>query len=224
MQLINAVLFDMDGVVVDTAKFHHEAWKKLALELGIDFPDSLNDQIKGVSRMDALKIILDSGGLSLNENEMEKLAAEKNNWYLELLSNLSENDVLPGIHNYLMELKKNDIQIGLASASKNAKFVLDKIGLKSKFQVIIDGHNIKNSKPDPEVFLSCSTELKIDARNCLVIEDAKAGVEAAKRAGMMVIGIGDAEELSEADIVIESTRILSMQFVRDQFHKEPVAL
>ena len=141
----------------------------------------------------------------------------KNKWYLESLSELSEKSILPGIQNYLGELKKNGIKVGLASASKNAKPILKKIGLFDTFQVIADGTTTIKAKPDPEAFLTCASGLYSQPQNCLVIEDAKAGVQAAKRAGMMVIGVGEEKELFEADFVIRSTAILSSQFVSVRF-------
>lgn len=215
MNQFKAVIFDMDGVVVDTAIFHFEAWKRLTSTFGFELPDSVNNQLKGVSRIDALKIILEFGNLSVSTTELERLANLKNEWYLEFASGLTDKDILPGIRAFMEELKANNIPIGLASASKNAKPILEKIGLIDVFNSIVDGLDTARAKPDPEVFLKCAKNLQIDPSNCLVIEDAKAGVEAAINAGMKVIGIGTEQELGEANKVISSTSFLNMEFITE---------
>jgi len=201
---IEACIFDLDGVIVDTAKYHFMAWKRLADELNIDFTKQDNERLKGVSRLHSLDILLELGGLKLGglkfgEEVKHILAEKKNEWYLELINEMDESQVLPGTKQLLEELKSNNIKIALGSASKNAKTILEKVELLGHFDVIIDGNHVENAKPDPEVFILGATSLGVDPCKCIVFEDAKAGVEAGKRAKMKVVGIGDEGQLAEAD-------------------------
>lgn len=195
-------IFDLDGVIVDTAKFHYLAWKRLANELGFDFTEEDNEQLKGVSRMRSLDILLELGGLDKSENEKLELASKKNTWYLELINNLTPSDLLPGAENFLKEASKKAVKIALGSASKNAPFILHKLEVDNLFDASIDGTKISKAKPDPEVFLKGAEAIGLLPGNCLVFEDAQAGVEAAKNAGMKCIGIGSANVLKKADYVV----------------------
>ncbi|QOY35727.1 beta-phosphoglucomutase [Anaerobacillus isosaccharinicus] len=204
MTPIKACIFDLDGVIVDTAKFHYLAWRRLAQELGFDFTEEDNERLKGVSRMDSLNILLEIGGVELDNAKKEELAKNKNEWYVELISEMDEKEILPGTTEFLTLLKEAGVKISLGSASKNAKMILKKINLLHMFDCIIDGTNISKAKPDPEVFLLGANALKVDPSECVVFEDAVSGVEAAISAGMYVIGIGTKETLHRANDVVGS--------------------
>jgi beta-phosphoglucomutase len=197
-----AFIFDLDGVIVDTAKFHFLAWKRLAAELGFEFSEEHNEKLKGVSRMTSLEILLDVGGITKSMEEKEILARKKNEWYVEYINRLTPADILPGAFDLLMYLQREKILIGLGSASKNARNILQHIGLLSFFDSVVDGFKVSNAKPDPEVFLKASQELKTKPADCIVFEDAIAGVEAAHNAGMKCVGVGQPDILSEAEWVV----------------------
>ena len=195
-------LFDLDGVIVDTAKFHYVAWKKLANELGFDFTEEDNELLKGVSRMRSLDILLDIGKVELSDKEKIDWAQKKNEWYVELIGGLTKEDILPGADTFLKEAANVGIKIALGSASKNAEFILKKLEIDQLFDARIDGTHISKAKPDPEVFLKGCEALGLTPEDCLVFEDAQAGVEAARNGGMKCVGIGEPEVLNEADIVV----------------------
>jgi beta-phosphoglucomutase len=199
---IKACLFDLDGVIVDTAKYHFVAWRRLANHLGIDFSIAENEKLKGISRTDSLKLILDWGGIKITDNEILELATLKNTWYLELIEEMQEDEILPGVVDFLQSLKADHIKIGLGSASKNSETILKKINLLDEFDVIIDGTKVTQSKPSPEVFLKGAEALQVLPKNCLVFEDAISGVEAALNGGMRVVGIGESEILDKAHFVV----------------------
>ncbi|MEZ0537863.1 beta-phosphoglucomutase [Caldicellulosiruptoraceae bacterium PP1] len=198
-----AALFDLDGVIVDTAKYHYLAWKRLAKELGFDFTEKDNERLKGVSRMRSLEILLEVGGLSFSEEEKIKLAEKKNNWYVEYITKMDESEILPGAKECLIKLREKGVKISLCSASKNAQLILNNLRIKDLFDAIIDGTKTSKAKPDPEVFLLGAKELNILPEECVVFEDAEAGIQAAKSANMFAVGIGDEKILSKADIVIK---------------------
>jgi beta-phosphoglucomutase len=201
--MINAFLFDLDGVIVDTAVFHYKAWKRLANQLGFDIDEEFNETLKGISRMDSLDAILKHGGVNLSQSEKEKYAKIKNDWYLELVNQMTVNDILPGVENFLKESRELGIKIALGSASKNASLILEKTGILGLFDAIIDGNHVSKSKPDPEVFLKGAEALEVENDTCVVFEDAFAGVQAAKAAGMVAVGIGSVDVLNNADFVVK---------------------
>jgi len=201
---IKACLFDLDGVIVDTAKYHFVAWKRLANELGIDFTKKENEQLKGVSRKDSLELILKWGGVELPNEEKEALMKKKNDWYLEYILKMSSAEILPGITEFLDALQGKGIKIGLGSASKNATMILEQIDLIEYFEVIIDGNKVVNGKPHPEVFLKGAAGLGVLPAQCVVFEDAEKGIEAAKEGGMMAIGVGEEGSLIHAHHVIQN--------------------
>ena len=201
--LINAFLFDLDGVIVDTAVFHYKAWKRMANTLGFDIDEEFNETLKGISRMDSLNAILKHGNFEMSEDDKLKYAKIKNDWYLELVNQMTENEVLPGVKQFLEESRKNGIKIALGSASKNAGLILEKTGILSYFDALIDGNHVSKSKPDPEVFLKGAEALDCKPESCVVFEDAYAGVQAAKAANMLAVGIGNPNILTNADIVIK---------------------
>jgi len=200
---IQACIFDLDGVIVDTAKYHYRAWRKLANSLGFDFTETDNEQLKGVSRMESLDIILNIGKKTLDESKKQTLANQKNDWYLEYITMMTPNEILPGIVSFLDELKTQNMRIALGSASKNAVLTLEKVKLLDRFEIIIDGTKTTRSKPDPQVFLMGAADLGIAPKNCIVFEDATKGIEAAREAGMYAIGVG-ASNFTQAHAVIPS--------------------
>ncbi|CAH0995078.1 Beta-phosphoglucomutase [Emticicia aquatica] len=200
--MIKAFLFDLDGVIVETAIFHYQAWRQMANDLGFDISEEFNEGLKGISRMDSLNLILQHGNIELSEEQKLALAAKKNDNYLTLVSKMTPDDILPGVKEFFEQIKQTEIKIGLGSVSKNAKMILERVDLLDDFDAIIDGTKISKGKPDPEVFLNGATELGFSPSECIVFEDAVAGVEAGKNAGMKVIGIGQKDILNKADIVL----------------------
>lgn len=199
---IKACLFDLDGVIVDTARYHFIAWKEMADELGFDFSEKENELLKGVSRMRSLEILLELGKIYKTEAEKLQLAERKNQRYLEFVNQMTEAEILPGVTRFIDDLRSNGILIALGSASKNSPLILERIHLREKFDIIVDGNSVSNAKPDPEVFLKCAGLLKVEPKECLVFEDAQAGIDAALNGGMRVIGVGSSENLSYADHII----------------------
>jgi len=191
-------IFDLDGVIVDTAHFHYKAWKKTAKELGFDLTEELNEKLKGVSRIDSLKKILDWANVSISTEKFDKMTFEKNEDYLEYVNQMTRDDILPGVNGLLNKIKKEGHPIALGSASKNAKHILERVGLYDMFDAIVDGNNVSKAKPDPEVFLVASKLLNVSPEGCVVFEDSVAGIQAANAAQMTSIGIGDSSILHEA--------------------------
>ncbi len=202
MPSIQACLFDLDGVIVDTAQFHYIAWREMAQDLGFDLTREENERLKGISRMESLEIVLSIGGVQLSEDEKLRRAAAKNTRYLELCMQMTPDDALPGVRTFLDELKENGIPSGLGSASKNAQVILERIDMLRYFETIVDGNRITKGKPDPQVFLMGASDLQVAPEHCAVFEDAVAGIESAKAAGMLAVGVGEASILTQADIVI----------------------
>jgi beta-phosphoglucomutase len=195
-------IFDLDGVLVDTAKYHYLAWKRLANEYGFDFTEADNERLKGVSRMRSLEILLEIGGLNVDEATQEAMAAQKNAWYVEYISRLDESELLPGAADYVRYLRSRGVMTAIGSASKNTAMILERLGIADLFDVVIDGTRTRKAKPDPEVFALGAQSLGIAPQDCVVFEDALAGVQAAHRAGMGVVGIGKPDKLGEADAVV----------------------
>lgn len=200
--MIKGCIFDLDGVIVDTARYHFMAWNRLAKALGFEFTETDNERLKGVSRMTSLEILLEVGKLTVPEQKKHILAAQKNQWYLEYISTMTPADILPGVVEFLEFLRSAGIKTGLGTASKNAKIILTQIGLSEAFDSIVDGNRVIHAKPDPEVFLLAASELKLRPEECVVFEDAIAGVEAAHNGGMKCIGVGRPEILTKADKII----------------------
>ncbi|AQG79274.1 beta-phosphoglucomutase [Spirosoma montaniterrae] len=217
---IKAFLFDLDGVIVDTAIYHYQAWRRLANELGFDISEEFNERLKGVSRTDSLDIILAHGGLTLSEARKTELATQKNEWYLELVSRMTSDDILPGVPNFFSQVRKAGLQTALGSVSKNAPLILERIGMNNVFDAIIDGNKISKGKPDPEVFTKGAAELEVSPAECVVFEDAVAGVEAGKRGGMYVVGLGSPDVLTQADLVAPSLETLTVDEVLARFQGE----
>lgn len=214
-----AFIFDLDGVIVDTAKYHFLAWKKLADNLGFEFTLEHNELLKGVSRVRSLEILLEIGGISLPEDEKLKIMQEKNEHYLKYITQMGQEEILDGIQKVLFYLREQNIPFSLGSASKNARLILKQLELIDLFDAIVDGNDVSNAKPDPEVFLIAAKKLNVDPKNCIVIEDAIAGVEAANNAGMTSIGIGEKDILGKATIVLESTTELTIELIETILRK-----
>ena len=203
MQKIKACIFDLDGVIVDTATFHYKAWKRLANELGFDLTPEQNEQLKGISRMKSLDILLDIGNYKASKEKKQELADKKNKWYRAYIKEMKPEDILPGTLDLFDDLKKADIKIGVGSASKNARTILHQIKIEEYLDSIVDGNKVSKAKPDPEVFLKGVEELHEKPENCVVFEDAKSGIQAANSGGMLSVGVGSKDILYEADMVIE---------------------
>jgi beta-phosphoglucomutase len=213
--MIKACLFDMDGVIVDTAKFHFLAWQRLANSLSIEFTEVQNEELKGVSRVESLEKILAWGGIQLNNSKKLELMDLKNRWYLEYAEQVVPSEMLPGVLDFLNELKQKDIRIGLGSSSKNAVLILEKLGILEMFDTIIDGNKIHMSKPHPEVFQRGASELQLQPSEIVVFEDAQSGVEAAKSGGFYCIGIGESSVLSLADAVVVSMAGMTVEKMKE---------
>ncbi|NLG84057.1 MAG: beta-phosphoglucomutase [Firmicutes bacterium] len=200
---MKGALFDLDGGIVDTAKYHFLAWRRLAAEMGFDLTQAENERLKGVSRMRSLEIVLELAGLTVDEEEKMALAEKKNRWYQEYIARMDETEILPGAREYLVRLRQAGVKTALASASKNAMTILAKTRLLPFFDAVVDGHEVTRAKPDPEVFLRAAAKLGLFPGDCVVFEDAEAGIEAARRAGMKAVGIGHKETLGKADLVVK---------------------
>ncbi|HHD2751309.1 TPA: beta-phosphoglucomutase [Clostridium perfringens] len=200
---IKAVIFDLDGVIVSTDEYHYQAWKSISDEQNIYFDRGINNRLRGVSRAKSLEIVLEKANREYTQAEKEVLLEEKNNIYKDLLKNLSSSDILPGVNEVLDYLKSNNIKVAIGSSSKNTSLILQKIGLLNSFDAIVDGTMIKKSKPDPEVFIMAADKLNLLPKECIVVEDAKAGVEAALAGNMKVAAIGDAIRCNKANFNLE---------------------
>ncbi|WP_445381141.1 beta-phosphoglucomutase [Robiginitalea sp. IMCC43444] len=206
-------IFDLDGVIVDTAKYHYFAWKHLADELGIPFTEEDNENFKGVSRKRCLEILLEMGNKEVSPEQFDRWLAEKNEDYLQYISKMNASEILPDVPKVLNYLKSKNIPMALGSASKNARPILEKVGLLSYFDAIVDGTAVTRAKPDPEVFLIAADLLNVVPEKCVVFEDALAGIEAANAASMLSIGIGEAQVLSEADRVFRDFTEIDLDFI-----------
>ena len=208
-----AFIFDLDGVIVDTAKYHYLAWLKIANKLGIEFTNQHNELLKGVSRIRSLDIILELGKVEASQEDKNNWLIKKNEDYLSYLVDMDESEILPGVMPILKFLKEQNQLIALGSASKNAKPILEKTGTLEYFDAIVDGNDVANAKPDPEVFLQAAKLLGISNENSIVFEDSVAGIQAANMAKMTSIGIGNKEILYEADFVFEDFTHIDKDFI-----------
>ncbi len=213
-RVIKAALFDLDGVIVDTAKYHYLAWKCIADELGFVFTKEHNERLKGVSRRRSCEILLEVGNITASDTEIEDMMARKNDIYLEYIKKMDASELLDGAVECLDTLRKNGILIALGSASKNAPLILTNLKITDKFDAIIDGNHTTKVKPDPEVFELGAKALNVPCENCVVFEDSFAGIEAAKAAGMAAVGIGKPDVLHEADAVIDGLHQFDMDLLK----------
>lgn len=214
---INTLIFDLDGVIVDTARFHFLAWNKLANTWNHTITHEQNEELKGINRMRSLELIAGWCNVKLNDDEKKEYAELKNNWYLEQVKQMTESDTLPGVKNLLTEAKNNNIKIAVASASKNANEVLRNINLIQEFDYIADGNSVKESKPNPAVFLNVAQHLKVNPAQCIVFEDAPAGVEAALAGGFHVVGIGNKQSLPNAHFILAGFENISLNDILNFF-------
>jgi beta-phosphoglucomutase len=215
MDTIKACIFDLDGVIVDTAVYHYKAWKKLANQLGFDITEHQNEQLKGVSRVRSLELILQWGGVTKTAEEQEELASLKNSWYVGMISKMTPAEILPGAKEFLEACRNAGLKTALGSASKNSMMILEKINLVDMFDAVIDGNKVSKAKPDPEVFLKGAEAVGVAPANCVVFEDAIAGVEAAKNGGMKAVGVGSPDVLTEADMVISGLNEMTVERLKE---------
>ena len=207
------IIFDLDGVIVDTAKYHYLAWRKLANSIGIDFSETQNEQLKGVSRVKSLETILEWGGKFLDEATFSDLMQRKNDDYLSYISTMNADEILDGVEDVLHYLKSKHIPMALGSASKNAVPILKQVGLYEMFDAIVDGNDVTKAKPDPEVFLKAADRIGVAPNEAVVFEDSLAGIEAANRVNMISIGIGSADVLTDADYVFQNFLQIDRSFI-----------
>lgn len=204
--MIKACIFDLDGVLVDTAHYHFLAWKRLAKEFDYELTEEINEQLKGVSRMKSLDIVMKHANVSLADQKKEALADRKNGWFTEYVHRMKPEELYPGVTELFSKLRNDTIRIALASSSKNAKTILSILGIEHEFEVVVDGNMIVHSKPDPEIFLLAAIKLGLSPAECIVFEDAEAGVEAALAAGMKCVGVGNPAQLNKANLVVKSIK------------------
>ncbi|WIV20383.1 beta-phosphoglucomutase [Paenibacillus polygoni] len=217
---MKAVIFDLDGVITDTAEYHYLAWKSLADELNLPFDKEFNEKLKGVSRMESLELILSLGDTAYSDEEKKALAEKKNDLYKEMIAKVTPADLLPGIEALLKELQEAGIGTALASASKNAPFILDRLGVTHYFNHVVDVNLIKQGKPDPEIFLTGAAKLGVLPEECVGIEDAEAGIESILSAGMYAVGVGTPAQMQKADLIVSSTAELSLSLLKENFKQK----
>ena len=215
MKSKRAIIFDLDGVIVDTAKYHYIAWRKIANDLGFDFSEKDNENLKGVSRVQSLEFILQKGNIQLPQIKIEQLLKDKNTHYLSLISKMNRSEMLPGIQKLLQVLHQEGIPFALGSASKNARRILESLQITDLFSAIVDGTDVTKAKPDPEVFVKAARKMCYTPKKCIVIEDSKAGITAANSVGMTSVGIGDKTTLSNADYILPDTKELTLDFIKN---------
>lgn len=213
-------IFDLDGVIVDTAKYHYLAWKKLANELGFEFTEEQNEMFKGVSRKRCLEILLDIGNIDATQEQFDRWMIEKNEDYLAFIDKMDASEILPDVTEVLDYLEDKKQPIALGSASKNAQPILEKVGLLNYFQSIVDGNSVTKAKPDPEVFLIAANDLQVNPKDCIVFEDSVAGIQAANIANMISIGIGDKKVLHEADYIFNDFTEIEDEFLMKLINAE----
>lgn len=213
-------IFDLDGVIVDTAKYHFLAWKNLAKSIDIDFTHEQNEQLKGVSRVKSLEKILDWGNKTISEELFTSLMGKKNEEYLSFIAKMTDEEILPDVPKTLDYLIENQQPISLGSASKNARPILEKVNLLKKFDAIVDGNDVSKAKPDPEVFLIAAKHLNMKPEDCIVFEDSVAGVQAANTANMISIGIGEKEVLHEADYIFSDFTEIENSFIQELINRK----
>lgn len=216
--MIKGFIFDLDGVITDTAEYHYLAWRELANKLGISIDRKFNEQLKGISRTDSLEKILNYGGKSQTYSEAEKneLADEKNKEYQKLIQSITPADLLPGMAEFLAEIKAANLKLGLASASKNGPFILERLGIANLFDTVVDPESLKKGKPDPEIFTKGAKQLDLTISDCVGIEDAEAGIESINAAGMFSVGVGSPEAMRFADIYVAKTAELNLEMIQKQ--------
>ena len=217
--MFEAVLFDLDGVIIDTAEYHYQAWKTLGNSLNISFDRTFNERLKGISREESLRLILEHGGLNktVSQETFDELARRKNNTYVAMIKNVTEKDIFPGIKDLLDDLLEEGIKIALASASKNGPLLLERMGITEYFDAIVDPSLIPNGKPAPDIFLAAANALNVPIEQCIGIEDSIAGIKAIKSSGALPIGVGKQEDLGDDIPVVSDTHFLSLAYLKKQW-------
>lgn len=206
MLKFRGIIFDLDGVITDTAKYHYQAWKRLADELGIYFDEKINERLKGIGRLESLEIILERSSRKFTDKEKEYYADVKNQYYTEMIKKITPRDLLPGVSELIHSLKYLNVKTAVASASKNAFTVLKNLGIYDLFDYVVDASKIKRGKPDPEIFLTAAENINVEPKYCVGIEDSAAGIESIKRAGMYAIGVGNPDTLKNADMILQDLK------------------
>jgi beta-phosphoglucomutase len=217
MSTLSACLFDLDGVIVDTAKYHFIAWREIARELGFEFTEHDNERLKGVSRTRSLEILLEVGGVVLDDDTKATIAERKNALYLDYVMKMTPAEILPGAESFLKACRNAGLKTALATASRNSALILDLLKIAPLFDVVVDGNKVTHTKPHPEVFLNCAIELGLPPNACVVFEDAEAGIEAAHAGGMLAIGIGNPAVLTKAELVVPGLGAITVSQVRAQW-------
>ncbi|WP_457983297.1 beta-phosphoglucomutase [Bacillus paralicheniformis] len=218
---MKAVIFDLDGVITDTAEHHYLAWKHTAEQIGIEIDRSFNERLKGIDRERSLNTILIHGGAAgtYREAEKQEIMRRKNQYYQQLIQNLTPHDLLPGIAGLFAELKRENVSIALASSSRNAPAILQRLGLMDEFHAVVDPAALARGKPDPEIFLTAAALLGVPPSQCAAIEDAEAGIAAIKSAGMFAVGVGDETSLSGADLIVHNTNELTFELLKEGWQR-----
>ncbi|WP_249727141.1 beta-phosphoglucomutase [Bacillus paralicheniformis] len=218
---MKAVIFDLDGVITDTAEHHYLAWKHTAEQIGIEIDRSFNERLKGIDRERSLNTILIHGGAAgtYREAEKQEIMRRKNQYYQQLIQNLTPHDLLPGIAGLFAELKRENVSIALASSSRNAPAILQRLGLMDEFHAVVDPAALARGKPDPEIFLTAAALLGVPPSQCAAIEDAEAGIAAIKSAGMFAVGVGDETSLSGADLIVPETNELTFELLKEGWQR-----
>jgi alpha,alpha-trehalose phosphorylase len=212
---LQAVIFDLDGVITDTSEYHYLAWKMLADERGYTFTREINEKLRGIGRLESLDIILEASGMKLTAEDRRAQGEQKNEYYKELLNSITPESLLPGIASFIDDLKAGGVKIALASASRNAPEVIDRLGIEESFDIIMDAAKVEKGKPDPEIFVAAADALNVEPEHCVGVEDAEAGVDAIRAAGIFSVGIGRAADC--ADWAIDSTSDLNLEVLLEQF-------
>lgn len=213
--VLKGCIFDLDGVIVDTARYHFLAWKRLADQLNIRFTEKDNERLKGVSRMESLEIILELGNLKPDHGKKEEFASLKNKWYVDYISRMTPKEILPGSLEFIGEIRKAGIKTAIGSASKNTPLILERVGIEKLFDAVADGNIVHKAKPDPEVFHAAARMLALEPHHCVVFEDAIAGVQAALNAGMTCVGIGSPAILAKAHLVVSGLNEMSLKKLKE---------
>ncbi len=219
MGKIKGCIFDLDDVIVDTEKYHYQAWKRIAQELGFTLTEEQSEKFRGLSRLRSLEVLLEIGNIELDEEQKRKYRDRKNQWYVEQIMKMPDNEMLPGVLDFFNELKTHNIKIGLASASKNAMIILNRLHIADRFEAVMDGRRVTRLKPDPEIFLRVAEEMRLKPDECVVFECTEIGVEGGLNAKMSVVGIGDAKTLHKAHFVISSMTGFDVKMLVEKFDK-----
>ena len=215
--MIKGLIFDLDGVIVDTAHYHYLSWKEISRDLNIDFTIKDNENLKGVSRIDSLNYILKLGSLSFNTEEKNNLLDKKNNIYKHSISSLGKKNILKGVEKILSKAKEKKMLLAVGSSSKNAKMIVEKLNLTHLFQAVVDGTMVKKTKPDPEVFLKAAKKMNLKSSECIVFEDAESGVVAAKKGGFHVVSVGNTNIRNIGDLFVESLEDFNLDYYAKYF-------